>query len=274
MPVTSLYVEPGGKCSWIAWLRSGLSGLFEQLRVFGVADPLGERVVVVRRQADHRQDLAGLRVHDDDDAALEPDRLHRPGERLLGVLLVLRVDRQRERVTGLRRRDRLQDLGPTARGVLLDALAPVRPAELGFVVRLDARLADQVVGQVAERLERRRSCPAETGPAVAEDLRHQRPVGVLPARLDADLDTRQVGARLGDEARRRHVHVAARSGPDRSVDPGLPSIVALMSAAGILSSAANRSTTTGALLDRHVRRAGASRTNVGTFVTSSRPLRS
>ena len=65
VPVTSLYVEPGGKCAWIAWLSSGLFGFLSSAWKSFVADPAREQVVVVRRQADHREDLAGLRVHHD-----------------------------------------------------------------------------------------------------------------------------------------------------------------------------------------------------------------
>ena len=130
--------------------------VLQQLLVGLVADPARELVVVVGRQADHREDLAVLRVHRDDRAALDADLAHRPPEGLLGVLLGLRVDRERERIARLRLADRLQDLDPAARGVALDALGAVDPAQLRLVGRLEAGLADEVVREVARRLERRR----------------------------------------------------------------------------------------------------------------------
>jgi hypothetical protein len=66
----------------------------QQLLVVRAADPAREQVVVVRRQADHGKDLAGLRIHHDDDPALEPGRLHPPFHGLQGQLLLAGVDRQ------------------------------------------------------------------------------------------------------------------------------------------------------------------------------------
>ena len=87
-----------------------LVGVVEQLLVGGVADAPCEDVVVVGRQAHQREDLAGLRVHGDHDAALDPDLLHRPFQGLLGVLLLVRVDREGERVARSGLRDGLEDL--------------------------------------------------------------------------------------------------------------------------------------------------------------------
>src|SRR3954451_110951 len=76
-----------------------LVGGLEEGRVILGRDAAGELVVVIRRKADHRQDLAGLRVHDDDDAALEPGLLHAPPERLLRELLLASVDGEPKRTT-------------------------------------------------------------------------------------------------------------------------------------------------------------------------------
>ncbi len=78
-----------------------LVGILEQLGVILDADAAGELVVVVARQADEREDLARLRVHGDHHATLHPDLLHRPEEGLLRVPLLLGVDGQGQRVTGL-----------------------------------------------------------------------------------------------------------------------------------------------------------------------------
>ena len=61
-----------------------------------LADARGELVAVVGRHADHREDFAGLGIHDDHHAALQAGRLHRPGQRLQGELLFVGVDRQLE----------------------------------------------------------------------------------------------------------------------------------------------------------------------------------
>ena len=165
------------------------------------ADPAREEVVVVGREAHHRQDLAGLGVHRDHDAALDAGFLHAPLERLLGVLLLLGVDRQAERAAGLCVVDRLEDLERPAGCVLFDALGAIHAAERFLVVRLEAGLAHQVVGQVALRLQRLDLLGGH-GPRVAEELREQRALGVLAACLDGDLDTGQLEAGLGDQARR------------------------------------------------------------------------
>ena len=98
----------------------------------------------------------------------------------------------------------------------------VRAAQLGLVVRLEARLADEVVGQVALRREVRELLGGHRA-RVAEDLRHQRAVGVLAARLDDDLDARQLEAGLGDElGGRLSTSWAIRT--RSNAEPGLPSI--------------------------------------------------
>ena len=126
-----------------------LVGILDQLLVVGGADPAGEQVVVVGRQADEGEDLAGLRVHHDDDATLEADLPHRPLERGFGVLLLLGVDREVERVARAGLADRLENLGPAARRIALDALRAVDAPQLGLVLRLEPGLAEEIVGQVA-----------------------------------------------------------------------------------------------------------------------------
>jgi hypothetical protein len=147
--------------------------VLDELLEVGVADPAREVVVVVRRQADHRDDLAGLRVHHDHDAALHADRLHRPLEGLLGLLLLGDVDRELQRIPGLGLADGPEDVATPARCALGDAFEAVDATEVGFVLRFDPGLAKPVIGQVAavaeldELLRRHR-------PRVAEDLGHER----------------------------------------------------------------------------------------------------
>ena len=152
-------------------------------------------------------------------------------------------------------RDRLKDLGLPAGRVPLDALRAVDPSQLGLVLGLDADLADEVVGEVAVLLEIEELLAGDRS-RVAEDLGHQRPVGVLTAGLDGDLDTGQVEAGLGDQPGRALVHVVAirtRS----NVEPGFPSIVALMSSAGMLEQRGESVDDGRPLLERQVRRDGA-----------------
>jgi hypothetical protein len=180
-------------------IQEGLVRVVEQLGVVGVADAAGELVVVVCRQADQGEDLAGLRVHHDDDATLDPDRLHRPDHRRLCVALLLGVDRECQRVTWLWLRDRLQDLGLATGGVLLDALTPVDASQLRLVLGLDPDLAEKIIGEIPVGLELGELITGD-GTGVAEDLRHQGAVGVLAPRLDGHLDTGQVSTGFGDQA--------------------------------------------------------------------------
>ncbi len=141
----------------------------EELAVILGADPRRERVVVIGREADHREDLAGLRVHHDDDTALEAGGAHAPLEGSLGVLLLLDVDRQLQRVARLLLARGLEDLELAARRVALHRLAPVDAPQRGLVVGLDPGLSDEIVGKVPllrERLE----LTGRHGPRVAEQL--------------------------------------------------------------------------------------------------------
>ena len=80
------------------------------------------------------------------------------------------------------------------------------PRRLALVLRLDADLADQVVGEVAVLFEVEELLAGDRT-RVAEDLRHQRPVRVRPSRLDRDLDPGKLEAGLGDEPGSALVHV-------------------------------------------------------------------
>ena len=189
-------------------------------------DALLEGVVVVGGQTDHREDLAGLGVHHDDHPLLEPRRLQPPLQRGLRLLLHLQVDRELQRVARLRLLQRGQHLDGAAGGVALHLLDAVGPAQLRLVLRLEPRLADQVVRQVPlglECLELR--CVDRRG--VAEHLRQQRAVRVLAPRVDHDLDPGQLEMILRDQLRRGLGHVRrdldavedrARVGVDGLVD--------------------------------------------------------
>ena len=157
------------------------------------ADPLAEGVVVVRRQADHREDLAVLRVHHDDDAALEAGRLHSPAKRLLRELLLVGVDRQPNGAAGDRGPVRPEHLHLATGGVALDGLEPVFAAQHRLVRRLDAGATEQVVGLVADLLEVEELAAVDRA-RVPEHLREQGAELVVPSRLDDHLDAGQLGA--------------------------------------------------------------------------------
>src|SRR5262245_18424187 len=183
-----------------------LLGIVEELLVGLPADALAEDVVVVAWQADHRLDLAVLRVHHDDDAALEAGGLHAPLHRLLRELLLVLVEREPERAPGDRRLICAENLDLAPGGVTLDRLESVRAAELLLVGGLDARAAEQVVRQVAAWLQVVELLAADRT-RVSEHLREEGPVLVLSTRLDDDLDTRKVLPRLADEAGDLRGHV-------------------------------------------------------------------
>src|SRR6476660_9360277 len=131
-------------------VEQGLVRILEELLVGLVADPAGEQVVVVRRQADQCEYLAGLRVHRDDHAPLHADLLHAPLKRLLGISLCLGIDGQPQRRPRHRVLDGLKDLGPSSAGIPLDALGAVRATQLRLVGGFDAHLADKVVRLVPQ----------------------------------------------------------------------------------------------------------------------------
>ena len=76
-------------------VRERLGGVVDELLERRGRDSAGEQVVVVCRQADHREDLSVLRVLDDEHAALQAGSLHAAHERVLRLLLDGRVDRER-----------------------------------------------------------------------------------------------------------------------------------------------------------------------------------
>ena len=106
--------------------------------------------------------------------------------------------------------DGLEDLLAPALGIAFDALAAVYAPKLALVDRLDAGLADEIVGQVPDVLELGELLTGHwTG--VAEDLRQERPVGVLATGLDHDLHAGQLVAGLGDEPGGHLVDIARDS---------------------------------------------------------------
>ena len=86
---------------------------------------------------------------------------------------------------------------------------PYVPRSSRLERRLDAGLADQVVGEVALRLEAGEGAAVD-GPGVAEDVGEQRAVGVLASRLDDDVDAGQVVRRT-----RRRCARCSRARPGR-----------------------------------------------------------
>ena len=88
-----------------------------------------------------------------------------------------------------------------AGGVALDRLLAVDAAQRRLVRRLDTRLADEVVGLVALVLEGLERLGVDRA-RVADDLRHERAVGVVALRLHRDLDAGQREALLGDQVGR------------------------------------------------------------------------
>ena len=179
--------------------------------------PLGKQVVVVGRVRHHGQDLACLRVHDDDHAALQVDDVRRPLERLLRLPLDLDVDRQLQRVARhwlLGDLDRAQD---AAQSVLLDLLLTVRAAQHILERRLDAGLADLVVIQVARVAELGKVVGRDRA-GVAHHVRNEGAVLVLAPLLDIDLDAGEAVALLDDDP--RHVARARRSRAGRARSSG------------------------------------------------------
>ena len=111
-------------------------------------DAMCKEVRVEGRAADHREDLAGLRVHDDGRRCMRADLRELLVDGLLGCLLQVDIDREFEIIA----RDRLlaaEDLHGLARHVDLDLLAAVLAAQLLVVDLLEAELADDVAGLVA-----------------------------------------------------------------------------------------------------------------------------
>jgi hypothetical protein len=143
--------------------------VLEELLIVLDADPPREVVVVVGREADQREDLAGLGVHDDDDPALQSRFLHAPLERLLRELLLSSVDRQPQGVPSLGLADRVEDLKLSTGRVLLDGLEAVGATKVVFVKRLESGLPDQIVRQVSVVLEILELRPGD-GPGIPDHL--------------------------------------------------------------------------------------------------------
>ena len=136
------------------------------------ADAGGELVVVVAGQGHHRQDLAGLGVHDDRDALLDARRAHPPGQGISRETLQPGVDGQHQVPAGNRLGRGGDDLDRTAGRVPLHLLRPVGAPQDRFVRCLHAILADRVIRQVAAGGERVHLILADRA-GVAEDMGQQ-----------------------------------------------------------------------------------------------------
>ncbi len=178
--------------SAMAWFRSGLSGSSRYALKSLALMPARELVVVVGRQGDHRQDLAGLRVHHDRDALAHPGGLHPHCERIGRHALDLSIDREHQVLAGDCACESVSStfaLAPA--GVPSDELRPVRAAQLGLERSLDPVRSDHVVAQVAPAAELGELRGGD-GSGVPEDVRQQRAIDltllveVLPDRLDLD----------------------------------------------------------------------------------------
>ncbi len=194
--------------------------------VVRVRDPVHKQVVVIRGQADHREHLAGLRVHHDDHARLEPRHLDAPLQRGLRLLLGLQVDRQLQGVARLRLGGRAQHLDLATGCVAFDLLRPVGAPQLLLVLGLDARLPDDVVRQISLRLQLPELVRADRT-CVAQELGEGRAEQVVAARLGDHLYPRQREVLLRDKPRHVFGHVAldpheiearARVAVDRLID--------------------------------------------------------
>ena len=272
VPVTSLYVEPGGYCSLDRVVEERLVRVVRGASRTSLAlIPRAKSVVVVGRQADHREDLAGLGVHDDDDAALEAGRASCPTGAPSGRASArcVSIVSSSESPATARALTVCEDLELPARGVPLDGLRAVRAAELRSrsTPRRRSCRGGRRAGSPAPC--RSASSSAADRARVAEDLRERAgPSGYCAAGLDDDLDARQrrrSPRRSGGRSRSGRP-CATRTRSNR--EPGLQSIAALMSRR-IDAEQRRRA-------GRRPRRAASSgrsagrilTANVGTFVTS------
>ena len=228
-PVTSLYVDPGGNCSLIAWLRSGFSGFlssfWKSLRLIPSANLLLSYVgrLTIARISPVCGFITIITPR------LRFARFIAQVDRLLGETLLLRVDGQDERVARLSLAIRREDLELPAGRIALDGLLAVDAAERRLVRGLDSGLADQVVGLVALVLERLERLGIDRA-RVADELRDQGPVGVVTLRLHRDLDAGERQSLLRDQVGRRNRDVLGHTNEiepgsgvriDRHVDVGL-----------------------------------------------------
>ncbi len=155
-----------------------------------------EEVGVIAGQADHGEHLARPRIdHHRGACGLAVARESR-GERRRGRPLEARVERQ---IDGAARdrRQRGQHLPDLAARVDLDVGPSVLAAERRFETRLDANLADQLVGLVPEQLQSIRLRGIDR-PDVADHVAEDQRIAVRPDRALDDGDTRQLGQTLVD----------------------------------------------------------------------------
>ncbi|MCW0449357.1 hypothetical protein NB706_002191 [Xanthomonas sacchari] len=155
----------------------------ERLEV-GVGNAVDEQVGVVGRQADHRQDLAGARIDGDGRALVVAER----GDH--GALQV-GVDGQAQVGAGLRRHP-ADGADRAALHVGLDLLVADLAAQLLLVIALQPGLAD--VGQRRVALAQRLQVLLVDAADVADDVREQVAVGVVPGQVGFQLHAREAPA--------------------------------------------------------------------------------
>ena len=164
-----------------------------------------ELVGVERRAAHEPQDAAVARIDRHRGAAIHA----RHG--LLERALHPEVERQHDVVPRDRRLARaLAQPGDAAPiGVHDHELGAVAPAQDVLVAALDAGASDQVAQVVAVARAHVELLLVDLG-RVAEQVRGQAAVRVVPQRLHLDLDPRQLGAQLLDRRQHRERHVVAQ----------------------------------------------------------------
>ncbi len=161
--------------------------------------------------------LQDLRVR----SGLRATRLERGLDRLLGVLLVVEVDRELD-VEPVERRHVLDQANRAVGGIDLEDLAPPGSVQHRFHALLDAELSDPFVEQVTRRLEVVVPLVLGDRAHVADDVSRVRRVGVHPLPLGEDV---QAGEVLGafEQRRRRGLvdPLLDRHREERAVDLGL-----------------------------------------------------
>ena len=162
----------------------------------------------VRRARGHREDRAVPRVERDDRAAVGLVLLVLVGEadaRLecpFGRALQVDVERQADRLAGLRRALEDEPARPVAERVHRPLRQTVASAQVRVVGRLEPGLADHVAGLVALRAELLQLLRRDLGD-VADELGRELAVGVAPEIRVDDLDARELVEVLGEVVDRR-----------------------------------------------------------------------
>ena len=163
---------------------AGLERVDERARAVrgGVLEP--EAVGVEARRLGEREDLAVARIERDQRRVARAGLAQRFGERLLGEVLQLEIERERDRLTRA-------CLGRLGRGRQHAAAA------VAFHVQLGARAAQLAVEQELDAGQ-----PAAVAIREAEDRSAERSVGVEAAALAVQVDARQRRARARAPQRR------------------------------------------------------------------------